>query len=155
MRVAGASNLIRAVPSLLQRTSVKQDIRAISQQQSHLDLVHVTRHNAIQDERSPARRHPKVHVKAGRRGRKPTARRRGQLRHAAHPLRWPKSELGVVYGWRRLRKRGGKRCATAAGEAPPGLGKYQRGIELVALLDGNDRNFAQEVVVIFERRGAG
>ena len=151
-RVAGASNLIRAVPSSLQCTSVKQEMRAFSQQQLHLNLVDVTRHDAIQDERCPARRHPKVHVQAGRRGRKPMARRRGQLGHAAHPLRRPKRELCVVNGWRRLRKRGAKRCATAAGEAQPGLDKDERGIELVALRDGNDRHFAQEAVVIFEGR---
>jgi hypothetical protein len=61
------------------------------------------------------------------------ARRRGQLGHAAHPLRRPKRELCVVNGWRRLRKRGAQRCATAAGEAQPGLDKDERGIELVAL----------------------
>ncbi len=83
------------------------------------------------------------------------ARRRGQLRHAAHPLGRPKRELCVANGWRRLRKRGAKRCATAAGEAQPGLGKDKRGIELVALLDGNGRHFAQEVVVIFDGRGTG
>ena len=75
---------------------------------------------------------------------------RGQLGHAARPLGWPKRELRVVNGWRRLRKRGAKRCATAAGEAQPGLGKDKRGIELGALRDGNGRHFAQEVVVIFE-----
>jgi hypothetical protein len=71
--------------------------------------------------------------------------------------RWAgqKRELCVVNGWRRLRKRGAKRCATAAGEAQPGLDKDQRGIELEALLDGNDRQFAQEVVLIFEGRGTG
>jgi hypothetical protein len=31
--------------------------------------------------------------------------------------------LCEVNGWRRLRKRGAKRCATAAGEAQPGLDK--------------------------------
>ena len=83
------------------------------------------------------------------------ARRRGQLGHAAHPLGRPKRELCVVNGWRRLRKRGAKRCATAAGEAQPGLDTDQRGIELEALRDGNDRHFAQEVVLIFEDRGTG
>ena len=85
------------------------------------------------------------------------ARRRGQLRHAARPLRWPERELCVVNGWRRLRKRGAKRCVTAAGEAQPGLDKDERGIELVALRDGNDRHFAlgQEVVLIFDGRGTG
>ena len=155
VRVAGASNLVRAVPSLLRRTSIKQAMRAFSQQQLHLNLVDVTRHDAIQDERSPARRHPKVHVQAGRRGRKPMARRRGQLGHAAHPLRRPKRELCVVNGWRRLRKRGAQRCATAVGEAQPGLDKDERGIELVALRDGNDRHFAQEAVLIFDGRGTG
>ena len=127
-------------------------IRAVT---SLLNLVDVTRHDAIQDERSPARRHPKVHVQAGRRGRKPMARRRGQLGHAAHPLRRPKRELCVVNGWRGLRKRGTQRCATAAGEAQPGLDKDERGIELVALRDGNDRHFAQEAVLIFDGRGTG
>ena len=83
------------------------------------------------------------------------ARRRGQLGHAAHPLGWPKRELCEVNGWRRPRKRGAKRCATAAGEAQPGPDKDQRGIELVALRDGNDRHFAQEVVLISEGRGTG
>ena len=155
VRVAGASNLVRAVPSLLRRTSIKQAMRAFSQQQLHLNLVDVTRHDAIQDERPPARRHPKVHVQADRRGRKPMARRRGQLGHAAHPLGRPKRELCVVNGWPRLRKRGAKRCATAAGEAQPGLDKDERGIELVALRDGNDRHFAQEAVLIFDGRGTG
>ncbi len=39
VRVAGASNLLRAVPSLLRRTSIKQAMRAFSQQQLHLNLV--------------------------------------------------------------------------------------------------------------------
>ena len=155
VRVAGASNLVRALPSLLRRTSIKQAMRAFSQQQLHLNLVHVTRHDAIQDERSPARRHPKVHVQAGRRGRKPMARRRGQLGHTAHPLGRPKRELCWVNGWRRLRERGAQTCATAAGEAQPGLDKDERGIELVALRDGNDRHFAEEVVLISEGRGTG
>ena len=83
------------------------------------------------------------------------ARRRGQLGHAAHPLGRPKRELCVVNGWRRLRKRGAKRCATAAGEAQPGLDKDERGIELVAMRNGNDRHFAQEAVLIFDGRGTG
>ncbi len=123
--------------------------------QSLLNLVDVTRHHTIQDKRSPARRNLKVHVQVGRRGRKPMARRRRQLRHAAHPLRWPKRELCVAKWWRRLRKRGTQRCATAAGEVQPGLDKDYRDIELVALLDGNGQNFAEEVVVIFEGRGTG
>ena len=83
------------------------------------------------------------------------ARRRGQLGHAAHPLGRPKRKLCVVNGWRRRRKRGAKHSATAAGEAQPGLDKDERGIELVALRDGNDRHFAQEVVLISEGRGTG
>ena len=83
------------------------------------------------------------------------ARRRGQLGHAARPLGWPKRELRVVNGRRRLRKCGTKRYATAAGEAQPGFDKDDMGIELVALRDGNDRHFAQEVVVIFDGRGTG
>ncbi len=83
------------------------------------------------------------------------ARRRGQLVHDAHPLGRPKCELCVANGWRSPRKRGAKRCATAAGEAQPGLDKDERGIELVALRDGNDRHFAEEVVLIFDGRGTG
>jgi hypothetical protein len=84
------------------RVNNKKKHCAIWHESTHLQPAEVARHHARPAKRLAARRRPGVHVEAGGRGRKPMARHRRHTGHDARALRWPKRNLRVAEGWRRL-----------------------------------------------------
>ncbi len=110
-------------PSLLQRASIQQTARAITQQQLHLNFADVARHHVLQYACCPARRRPQVHLRAGRSSRCSVTRFHCEAEHKARSLRWPKRDLHATEGWRGLMERVACRC-TATREMQRALDEH-------------------------------
>jgi len=136
------------------RVNNKNKHCATLHESTHLQPVEVARHHARQAKRLPARRRPVVHVEAGGRGRKPMARHRRHAGHDARALRWPKRNLRVVEGWRRLAQLGAWSKGAREVEAQR-VHELERGVDLAQLRSGDAHQPAEEAIVVFEVEGGG
>ena len=136
------------------RVNNKNKHCAIWHESTHLQPAEVARHHARQAKRLPARRRPVVHVEAGGRGRKPMARHHHHAGHDARALRWPKRNLRVAEGWRRLAQLGAWSKGAREVEAQR-VHELERGVDLAQLRSGDAHQPAEEAIVVFEVEGGG
>ena len=115
----------------------------------YLNLADVAARDSDQDARSPVPRRPRAHAHAGRRGRQPVACRRRKADRSALQLSWPKRDVHVAAGRRRMLVR--ERMAAGHIQARCGGGDdVERRVDLRALVERNNHGGpAEEAIAIF------
>ena len=80
------------------------------------------------------------------------ARHRHHAGHDARALRWPKRNLRVGEGWRRLAQLGAWSKGAREAEAQR-VHELERGVDLAQLRSGDAHQPAEEAIVVFELEG--